>query len=241
MRAFGAGGPMIRTELSVPNAQPGGKLHGEIEVTGGDHAVNVGYIALALMTPVRQSAAAQEFHRCQVHDGFRLAPGERLRFPVTCEVPWEAPLTMPGVNISLRTELEVAMAVDRSDTDEVTISPFPAQQRILDAVHALGFQFGRSHVERGTLPGVPQTLPFYQEIEFFPGQTHSHYLNQLEVTFVANQDRLYVVLECDRRVSVLADRDVFGRFVVDPASIQDTDWQGLIGDWLFQMTKARAV
>lgn len=240
MQAFGAGGPMVRTELSVGTCQPGGRLQGEVELTGGDHQVKAGYVALVLLTSLR-TGGVQEFYRCRVTENFTLSAGQRLVLPFSCEVPWEAPLSMPGVELSLRTELEIAREVDRSDLDPIEITPTLAQQRILRAVQELGFQFARSHVERGLLPGLPQTLPLYQEIEFAPGNTYSQNVNQLEVTFVGTEDKLHVVLECDRRVGPLADRDVFGRFVVDPSNISDTDWQGLLSDWLIQLGKRRAL
>ena len=46
------GGPSVRTELTVSRAKPGGKLTGTVEVTGGDHQVSIGYIALVLVTDV---------------------------------------------------------------------------------------------------------------------------------------------------------------------------------------------
>jgi sporulation-control protein len=46
-------------------------------------------------------------------------------------------------------------------------------------------------------------------------------------------------MELDRKVGPLADRDIFGRFTVDPATIKDTDWRGLINDWLTTSTTRR--
>lgn len=217
---------MVRTELSVARCQPGGTLSGSVEVTGGMDRASIGYVALVLQTN------GFEFHRREVVDGFSLGAGERRLFEVSCDVPWEAPLSMPGVEVTLRTELEVARAVDRSDVDPIQIAALPAQQVILDALGGLGFHFIGSNVERGLLPGLPQTLPFYQEIEFLPGNPYSRKLNKLEATFVATAEKLHVVLEVDRRVSPLADRDLFGRFVVDLSTLADTDWPGLLDDWL---------
>lgn len=61
------------------------------------------------------------------------------------------------------------------DLDEVAVHPLPAQERILEAFAWLGFRFARADIEHGGLYGVRQTLPLYQEIEFYPpaiGERH---------------------------------------------------------------------
>jgi sporulation-control protein len=251
LRLFGVGGPTVRTELSESTVSPGGTLRATVEVTGGDHQVSIGYIAMVLQTKVGVEGgipgkeSAVDFFRQEVVDGFPLAPKERRVFEVSCAVPLETPLTrafgqqLAGMEVGLKTELEVAMAVDRSDFDPVHIEPLPVQQHILDALVASGFQFVRADVERGRLRGVPQTLPFYQELEFLPGTAYAQQLRYLEVTFVAGDPKLHVVLELDRVVGPLADRDIFGHFTVDPSTIADTDWRGLLGDWLKQCTTRR--
>ncbi|BCJ72960.1 sporulation protein [Catellatospora sp. IY07-71] len=248
MRMFGVGGPSVRTELSVSKAKPGGTFKGTVEVTGGDHQVSIGYIALVLVTDVRPQGglpgqtSTVEFHRQQVVEGFTLAARERRIFDITCDVPMETPLTrafgqpLAGMNVGLRTELEVAREVDRTDLDPVQVDPTPAQQHILDTLTKLGFQFVKADVERGRLRGLPQTLPFYQEIEFLPGTAYAAHLHNLQVTFVGTDRKLHVVMELDRKVGPLADRDIFGRFTVDPATLADTDWRGLLKDWLAQST-----
>jgi sporulation-control protein len=173
-----------------------------------------------------------DFHRVNAIPSFTLNPGVRHSFGITCSVPWEAPLSLDGTEIGLRTELEVAYAVDRSDLDAVHISPTPAQQHILECMGAMGFEMVKSRLEKGLLQGVPQSLPFYQEIEFLPGPNHERRLRKLQVTFVSSQERLHVVVELDRRVTPLADRDVFGHFALSPSNLHKFDWPALLESWL---------
>lgn len=217
---------MVRAELSTSRCQPGGRLEGTVEVTADEQSIKVGYVAFTLL------ANGRKFHSCEVVDGFSLGAGQRRLFDVTCDVPWETPLTMPGVEISLRTELELARAVDRSDHDPVQIDPTPSQRAILDALTTLGFHLVESNVERGRLVGLPQSFDFYQEIAFLPGKPYSHRLNRIEVTFVATREKLHVVVEADRRVHPLAERDVFGRFAVDPSAPEETRWPAVLDEWL---------
>jgi sporulation-control protein len=180
MQALGVGGPSVETVLANPNCRPGGYLEGQIHVVGGEHPVDIEYVALGLVTRAEVESgehefhSKQEFHRQAVTGPFKLESGQRHDIPFRFDVPWETPITvlygqhLHGMTMGLRTELEVARAVDKSDLDAVSVHPLPAQERILDALLRLGFRFTRADVEAGRIYGVHQTLPFYQEIEFYP-------------------------------------------------------------------------
>ncbi|GAB3145419.1 sporulation protein [Micromonospora sonneratiae] len=254
MQAMGVGGPSVETVLSNPNCRPGGYLEGRVHVAGGDHAVDVEYVALGLVTRVEVESGdseyqtTQEFQRQRVTGPFRLEAGQRHDIPFRFEVPWETPITdiygqhLHGMTMGLRTELEVARAVDKGDLDAVAVHPLPAQERILEALLRLGFRFTRADLERGHIYGVQQTLPFYQEIEFYPAPQYARAINQLELTFIATPQRLQVVLEIDKRGGVFTEgRDAFGRFTVDYATVDQTDWATQLDGWLRQSIQKRGL
>ncbi|MEU2611696.1 sporulation protein [Micromonospora sp. NPDC007271] len=244
-QAMGVGGPSVRTVLASPDCRPGGPLEGRVQVVGGDHPVEVSHLALGLVTRVGVESGdsgydtTQEFGRRQVTGAFGLAPGQRYEVPFRFEVPWETPLTdlygqhLPGLTMGLRAELEVARAVDQGDLDPVAVHPLPAQERLLEALRQLGFRFVGAAVERGHLYGVHQTLPFHQELEFLPAPRYARAVNQLEVTFVTDPHRTEVVLELDKRGGLLTEGgDGFGRFTVDHAAVDRTDWGAQLDAWL---------
>jgi sporulation-control protein len=242
LRAFGVGGPAVETELADPHCRPGGALRGTVQVTGGDHAVDVEYLAIGLITRVRAESgdseyeSEQEFHRQRLTGSFRLVPGRRHEVPFRFDVPWETPITelygqrLNGMSMGLTTELEVARAVDKSDLDAVMVHPLPAQERILEALLRLGFRFRRADVERGRVYGVEQRLPFYQEIEFYPPPAYASAISELELTFVPTPERLQVVLEVERRSHHRPEG--FGRFDVDYATVDQVDWPAELDGWL---------
>jgi len=245
MQALGVGGPSVETVLANPNCRPGGYLEGQIHVVGGDHPVEIEYLALGLVTRVEvesgdsEFSSTQEFQRQRVTGPLRLENQQRHDIPFRFQVPWEAPITelygehLHGMTMGLRTELEVARAIDKGDLDAVAVHPLPAQERILDALLRLGFRFTRADVERGRIYGVQQTLPFYQEIEFYPAPQYARAINQLELTFVATPQQLQVVLEIDKRGGLFTEgHDAFGRFTVDYASAERTDWAQQLDGWL---------
>lgn len=254
MQAMGVGGPSVQTVLANPNCRPGGQLEGTIQVAGGEHPTDIEYLALGLVTRVEVESGdseyqtTQEFHRQQVTGPFRLEAKQRYDVPFRFEVPWETPLTelygqhLHGMTMGLRTELEVARAVDKGDLDAVAVHPLPAQEKILEALLRLGFRFARADVEQGHIYGVQQHLPFYQEIEFYPAPQYASGINQLELTFVTNPHQIQVVLEIDKRGGLFTEgRDAFGRFTVDHANAHQTDWAAQLDGWLRQSLQRRGL
>lgn len=251
-QVMGSGRPAVETTLRDPGCHPGGQLDGWIHITGGDHEVAISGVALALVTRVEVETGdteydtTQEFHRHPVTGQLRLAPGQRQDIPFVLQVPWQTPLTelhgqpLHGVTVGLRTELAVIREVDHSDVDPLVVRPLPAQEQILDALFSLGFRLLRSDVERGHLYGVHQNLPFYQELEFAAGPGYAHAMRQLEVIFVADAERMQVILEIDKRGGVfIGTQESFGHHTVDYTTVASTDWPAELDSWLSQSLRLR--
>jgi sporulation-control protein len=249
LRAFGVGGPSVDTVLSDPNTVPGGTLTGQIHLLGGDHAVDIEHVALGLITRVEVEGADSEydtnieFHRVPVTGAFQLPQGARHAIPFEFPVPWETPITtvfgqhLHGMTMGLRTELSVARAVDKGDLDPVSVNPLPSQAAILGAFSQLGFVFKGADLERGHIRGVRQTLPFYQEIEFYSARQYSHALAEVEVTMVTSSAGIDVILELDKRGGLFtAGHDVFHHFHVEHAAANSTHWTTEIDAFLRRVT-----
>ncbi|WP_250027176.1 sporulation protein [Paractinoplanes maris] len=237
MRAFGAGGPTVDTVLANPNTRPGLALEGQVRIAGGDHDVTIEGVVLGLVTRVESEHGDHlaEFHRLPVAGAFQLRQGEQRDLPFSFPVPWETPITdvygqrLHGMTMGLRTELAVAKAVDKGDLDHVSVHPLPAQERILDAFARLGFRFKSADLEHGAIHGVRMTLPFYQEIEFYPPPQYAGAVNEVEVTFIADPQGVEVVLEFDKRGGFLTPgHDAYGRFRVPHADADTTDWGAVV-------------
>ncbi len=241
MRAFGAGGPTVDTVLANPNTRPGLPLEGQVRIAGGDHDVTIEGVVLGLVTRVESEHGDSliEFHRLPVAGAFQLRKGEQRDLPFSFPMPWETPITdvygqrLHGMTLGLRTELAVAKAVDKGDLDHVAVHPLPAQERILDAFARLGFRFKSADLERGAIYGVRMTLPFYQEIEFYPPPQYAGAINEVEVTFIADPQGVEVILEFDKRGGFLAPgHDSYGRFRVSHADADTTDWAAVVEQWV---------
>ena len=238
LRAFGLGGPAVDTMLTNPSTHPGGSLRGRLRIAGGDHDVVLDTIGLALVTRVEaeDGDALVEFHRASAAVNFLVPAGAREDIPFTLRVPWETPVThlagkpLAGMSMGLRTDLS-------ADLDEIAIHPLPAQERILAAFDGLGFRLRNADVESGGIYGVRQELPFYQEIEFAAPAELASSMDEVEVTFVADESGMEVILEFDKRGGLLSKgRDVYFRYRVEHGAAATTDWISMVEGWVHEAT-----
>jgi sporulation-control protein len=142
--------------------------------------------------------------------------------------------------MGVRTEVAIARAVDKGDLDPIHVNPLPVQQRILDGFAQLGFGFKGADLEYGQIAGVPQTLPFYQEIEYFAAAHYAHAINEVELTFVTTPYTVEVILEFDKRGAMFSGgHDSVGRYTVDHATADTVDWTQQVDAWIRQAVEHR--
>jgi sporulation-control protein len=244
LKAFGVGGPSVDTVLDGAPCRPGGQLTGVVKVGGASSETDIESIVLTLVVVMESEQAddrryAVELLRETVTGAFRLADGEHRELPFSLALPWELPITevlgnpLPGMGLGVRTEVAVAKAVDKGDSDPVRVEPLESQQRVLDAMFALGCHLRSADVEHGRIHGVAQELPCYQEIEFFPPPHAAGRIGEIELTFVTRADGVDVVLEADKRGGLFSSgHDAFGRFHRSHEDALTTDWAAEIGGWL---------
>ncbi|RLQ04892.1 SpoOM family protein, partial [Micromonospora sp. BL1] len=245
--AFGVGGPSVDTVLSNPSTRPGLVLGGQVNLTGGSHDVEIDHITVGLVARVEIDGAEEEydalveFHRIQVAGGLHLREGQQLSLPFQVAMPWETPVTdlygqhLHGMTMGLRTEVAIRGAIDKGDLDPVYVHPLPVQERILEAFGRLGFGFKGADLERGHISGLHQNLPFYQEVEYYAAPQYAHDVNEVELTFVANEHGVDVVLEFDKRGGLFTGgHDSYGRYHAAHADADRVDWAAQVDTWVRQ-------
>ncbi|MER5886288.1 sporulation protein [Streptomyces sp. NPDC001941] len=244
LASLGAGGASVETELTEANVVPGGVVQGEVRIQGGSVAQAIEGLSVGLQARVEVEGGDQEvkqdieFTKVRLGGAFEVQAGAVHVVPFGLEIPWETPVTaiggqqLRGMNIGVTTELEIARAVDSGDLDPINVHPLPAQQAILDAFIQLGFRFKSADMERGHIRGTRQKLPFYQEIEFLPPSQYRG-LNQVELTFVADDREMDVILEMDKKPGLFSEgSDSYRSFQVGLHDFQGTDWAAYLNQWL---------
>ncbi|MEU6536318.1 sporulation protein [Streptomyces sp. NPDC047000] len=251
LASLGAGGGSVETVLTEVNVVPGGVVQGEVRIQGGSVAQDIQGLSVGLQARVEVESGEEEykqdieFAKVQLGGAFQLQPGAVHTVPFGLEVPWETPVTMidgqalRGMNIGVSTELAIARAVDSHDLDPVNVHPMPAQKAILDAFIQLGFRFKHADMERGHIRNTRQRLPFYQEIEFQPPSQYRG-LNQVELTFVADEHAMDVVLEMDKKPGLFSEgSDTFRSFQVGLHDFHGTDWAAYLNQWISEVGSKR--
>ncbi|RST11575.1 sporulation protein [Streptomyces sp. WAC05374] len=244
LASLGAGGASVETVLTEANVVPGGVVQGEVRIQGGSVDQRIEGLSVGLQARVEVEGGDQEykqdieFTKVRLGGAFEVKAGAVHVVPFGLDIPWETPVTtiagqqLRGMDIGVSTELEIARAVDSSDLDAINVHPLPAQQAILDAFIQLGFRFKSADMERGHIRGTRQKLPFYQEIEFLPPQQYRG-LNQVELTFVADQNEMDVVLEMDKKPGLFSESsDSYRAFKVGLNDFRSTDWAAYLNQWL---------
>ncbi|MCK8678933.1 sporulation protein [Streptomyces lichenis] len=244
LASLGAGGASVETVLTESNVVPGGVVQGEVRIQGGSVDQRIEALSVGLQARVEVEGGDQEvkqdieFAKVRLGGAFELQAGAVHVVPFGLDIPWETPVTavagqqLRGMDIGVRTELEIARAVDSGDLDPITVHPLPAQQAILDAFIQLGFRFKSADMERGHIGGTRQRLPFYQEIEFAAPQQYRG-LNEVEVTFVADGREMDVILEMDKKPGLFSEgSDSYRAFQVGLNDFAGTDWVAYLNQWL---------
>jgi len=251
LASLGAGGASVETVLTEVNVVPGGVVQGEVRIQGGSVPQQIEGLSVGLQAKVEVEGGDQEykqdveFTKVRLGGAFEVQAGAVHTVPFGLEIPWETPVTMidgqplRGMNIGVTTELAIARAVDSGDLDPINVHPLPAQKAILDAFLQLGFRFKNADLERGHIRGTRQKLPFYQEVEFFPPSQYQG-LSQVELSFVADENAMDVVLEMDKKPGLFSEgSDTFRSFQVGLHDYQSTDWAAYLNQWLSEVGSKR--
>ncbi|MFE0045836.1 sporulation protein [Streptomyces albireticuli] len=247
LASLGAGGASVETVLFEENVVPGSVVQGEVRIQGGSVAQQIQGLSVGLQARVEVEGGEEEykqdveFTRVQLGGAFEVQAGAVHTVPFGLEIPWETPITtflgrhLTGMNVGVTTELAIARAVDSGDLDPVNVHPLPAQQAVLDAFGQLGFGFKAADLEKGHIRGTRQRLPFYQEIEFHaPSQYRG--LNEVELSFVADDREMDVVLEMDKKPGLFTEgSDTYRSFTVDLHAYGQTDWAAYLNQWLAEV------
>jgi sporulation-control protein len=259
MASFGQGGATVDARILDKNVRPGGTLHGEVLLVGGQVDQEVESLAVTLLARVEEGPDGQTsdlpFQNVQLAGRELVRSGAQITVPFEVQMPWETPVTtvygkyLTGMAVGLQTNLNLSRTVvDPQDVDAIPIEPVPAQHRVLDAMSRLGFQFRSANLVKNRVDGVDQQLPFFQEINFAPSPAFTPVFNEVAVTFLARPRDVQVVLDITKRVRVLKGGGLGGRgqatmgsFVVEYAAMGRTNWEQQIEGWLREVAKPRGI
>jgi len=212
--AVGIGAAKVDTQLDNPEVEPGGEVSGLVKITGGKTEQNINKIDLDLIcnytveieredsegnsetiTQVRKHT----LDRFKIEETFTITPGEVREIPFAFTLSEDAPLTVGHSKTWIDTNLDIEMALDKSDKDHLHIIPSHLQLSVIHALEAIGFKLYEADCE-GIESASFSRLPFVQELEFktISGDFHGK-LDEVEVVFFPRGEQLEIIFEIDRK------------------------------------------
>ncbi len=208
LASVGIGSAEVDFRLHTDNLFPGEKFEGSIHIKGGKTEQEITGINLLIKTTAESetdSGTLRVPHTVQtirINEKFVCRPGEDKVINVRAFLIPEVPVTSVScpnntVEVWFQTELDVEMALDPTDRDYVHVHPTQFIASFLGAMQNLGFHLFATDVESGQLngPNFRSTTGCYQEFEFKPGFPST--FNEVEVSFVPEEERTHVLLEVD--------------------------------------------
>nr|BFE68678.1 hypothetical protein GCM10020092_019790 [Actinoplanes digitatis] len=224
-----------------------------MHVIGGDHSVDIEYVALGLMTRVEVESGDseyntdQEFHRQRLTGSFKLDAGARHDVPFRFDVPWETPHHR-GVRAAPARH-------DDGPAYRARGGPGGRQERpgrggrSPAARHRSGsWTLSCAWASGSAAPmwsgagctACSRRCRSTRRSSSIRSAQYASGINQLEVTFIPTPHNLQVVLEIDKRGGLFTEgHDAFGRFDVDYHTVDQTDWTAQLNGWLQQSAQRR--
>lgn len=203
LASVGIGSAKVDTYLHQDQVSVGDTLSGTVKIIGGQTTQNIDRIYLHLMSRYirkyddRESLHNVELSKIQLVEPFVINPEETREFPFDLEIPLDTPMTFGKTRVWLLTGLDIDMALDPQDEDDVIVRPNHSIMAFINALELLGFQL--REVECEYAPRLGRNFPFAQEFEFRPGGEFRNRLDELEVIFYPEPNGLHVLMEVDRK------------------------------------------
>jgi len=203
LASVGIGAAEIDTHLEKASYHPGEEIRGMVHIRGGNVEQKVDHIYIKVMTEyikehddkkVKETCTIAKYH---VADRLLVRQGERLEIPFSFPLPLETPMTLSRQPVWIQTGLDIDNAIDPNDRDYIEVTPHPYATVVLQAAQELGFRFKEATCEYH--PRLGRSVPFVQEIEFYPGREFSSRVEELEFIFNLERDGIHVLVEVDRR------------------------------------------
>ncbi|SDC41343.1 sporulation-control protein [Melghirimyces thermohalophilus] len=215
MAKLGKGAARVDLVLDQEDYLPGDLVTGELVIQGGtvEQKINEILVDLTLLIRVKGKDFSHLIQQFPFYESFTIQPGEQKRFPFSCELPRDLPVSGNQVAYFFVTHLDIASGVDHSDRDYIQIHPPSSLQKVLDALNELGL---REKYESRSFNG------YAQEFELFPTTFLNGQVEEVEFVAGVETSGLRLLLEVDV-YSWSGEREVRREIWLDHTLIQDPE------------------
>ncbi|EGR2490609.1 sporulation protein [Vibrio cholerae] len=211
LASFGIGSAKVDSVLQQEVLYPGQSVKVIIHVYGGATAQVIDNIELKLCCryiaevadergqqqgqPMRRVPHTYTLANWSLPYAFTIEAGETRNFDIELSIPWNTPVTIGDAKVWLETGLDIALVLDPTDKDILTVRPEPMMDGIFSALEAQGLRLRQVECEQAK--GF--ALPFVQEFEFVPttGPFQGRW-REVEIVAYRDPEALQLWFEVDR-------------------------------------------
>ncbi|GKS10308.1 sporulation-control protein [Paenibacillus chitinolyticus] len=208
LASIGFGAAQVDTRLSKNTYYPGEEVEGVVHIRGGQVEQRIEEIYISLVTEYKREVnnsrvkETREIAKYLVSEPFTLGPNEEMEVPFRFRLAEHTPLTLGHTPVWFSTGLDIASAIDPSDSDRIEVIPSPEMQVVFDAVDRLGFRLREAEVKQS--PRFGGRTGLLQEFEFVPAGRFRGELDELEISFLPATEGLELLMQIDRKARGLA-------------------------------------
>lgn len=196
--SIGVGSATVDLEIPYPQAELGGVLEGVVGIKGGTVEQEAKKVFLHLVCQSSYPEGGQTRPYCQrittaaPADGILIRPGQEETVPVRFEIPSNRnlPISRGRTRYYLQTELDIKLAVDLVDHDEIVIVPNKYLQTLFDAMEMLGF---KEKEGSGDYNGR------YQQFDYIPASLFTEVLDEVRLHPIVHEKEMLVALVMDKK------------------------------------------
>ncbi|RFU65167.1 sporulation protein [Peribacillus glennii] len=195
MAKMGKGAAQVDLRFENRPYKPGETLNGEFIIQGGEVTQQISNLSVRFMMRVntrRGEAASRQVDSVPISGAFSIEARQEKRFPFHYTIPTDLPLTRGSISYFFDTFLDIEGGVDRTDLDYLVLTAPQRLQTMFNALDRLGFR------EKSTSGRIDS---YGQEFVFFPAQSFTGQIHELEMRFANEADGIRVWMEVDCRNS----------------------------------------
>ena len=210
LASLGIGSANVDTIIHHEVLIPGQKVLVTIEVTGGATAQQIDNIDLKLCCQYKKEVNRNSDNGSQTQIikqtyvladwslpyAFIIEPKQERKFEIELDLPLNTPVTIGDVKVWVQTGLDIALGLDPTDKDPITVRPGPLLDGVLTALETEGLRIRQVECEYAK----NFALPFVQEFEFVPfdGPYHGRW-RELDMIIYRDTEKLQLWFEIDRQ------------------------------------------
>ncbi|PLT32748.1 sporulation protein [Bacillus sp. V5-8f] len=190
---LGKGAALVDLRFENRPYKAGETLNGEFMIQGGEVTQQINHLSVRFMMRVnthRGEAVSRQVATVPISGPFSIEAKQERRFPFHYTIPTDLPLSRGSISYYFDTHLDIEGGIDRSDLDHVILAAPDRVQAIFHAVERLGFR------EKATSGKIDT---YGQEFEFFPTQSFTGQIHELELRFANEPAGIRVWMEVDCR------------------------------------------